>query len=52
MNTTQNTATQSVKDNKRRWSKEEDDALVKAVGLYGNKKWKEIAACVPGRTNV
>ena len=52
MTTTLTTGTNAGKDNKRRWSKDEDDSLVKAVEHYGSKKWKEIALCVPGRTNV
>ena len=52
MSTTQTLGTISSKDNKRRWGKEEDDQLMKAVNLYGTKKWKEIASSVPGRTNV
>ena len=50
MSTTQ--TTNVSKDNKRRWSKEEDNQLINAVNLYGTKKWKEIASSVPGRTNV
>ena len=50
--TTTQTMTSNSKDNKGRWSKEEDDKLILAVSTYGNKKWKEIALCVPGRSNV
>ena len=52
MNTTATNSGSGIKDNKKRWSKEEDDQLMQAVNMFGNKKWKEIAFCVPGRTNV
>lgn len=39
------------KANPRRWTKEEDDALRKAVELHNEKNWKAIAAMVPGRNH-
>jgi hypothetical protein len=34
------------------WASNEDEALSKAVELYGAKNWKKIAECVPGRSDV
>ncbi|TMW57486.1 hypothetical protein Poli38472_003411 [Pythium oligandrum] len=39
------------KANPRRWTKEEDDALRKAVENHKEKNWKAIAAQVPGRNH-
>ena len=36
----------------KKWSKEEDDALRKAVKLYGAKGWKQISQLLPERTDV
>ena len=36
----------------KKWSKEEDDALRKAVKLYGAKGWKQISQLLPDRTDV
>lgn len=36
---------------KVKWTPEEDEALKKAVKLYDGKKWRLIAAEVPGRTS-
>ncbi|KAL6045360.1 Myb-related protein B [Balamuthia mandrillaris] len=35
-----------------RWTKQEDNTLREAVKLYGAKNWKQIAECVPGRSDV
>jgi hypothetical protein len=35
----------------RRWTKEEDEALRKAVRMHQEKNWKAIAARVPGRNH-
>lgn len=39
------------KANPRRWTKEEDDALRRAVESHREKNWKAIAAQVPGRNH-
>ena len=34
------------------WTQHEDSLLTQAVAVYGeNDNWKNVAACVPGRTN-
>jgi myb proto-oncogene protein len=35
-----------------KWTEDEDDVLREAVGDYGGKSWKKIAARLPGRTDV
>jgi len=41
-------------DNKRsgKWTKEEDEALLNAVNIYGTKNWKLVAKAVFGRNQV
>jgi hypothetical protein len=34
---------------KTKWSEEEDDLLMKAVQVYGTKKWSDVSTLVPGR---
>ncbi|KAF0427349.1 putative myb transcription factor [Gigaspora margarita] len=34
----------------RKWSKEEDDILIRAVDLYGEKNWQQVAHCLDNRT--
>ncbi|KAF7731018.1 Myb-like DNA-binding domain protein [Apophysomyces ossiformis] len=38
------------KHSKRRWSKEDDDALRESVGLIGDRNWQQVAAMVGERT--
>lgn len=34
------------------WSKDEDELLLSAVAIHGEAdNWKNVALCVPGRTN-
>lgn len=34
------------------WSKDEDELLLSAVAMHGEvDNWKNVALCVPGRTN-
>lgn len=34
------------------WSKDEDELLLSAVAIHGEvDNWKNVALCVPGRTN-
>lgn len=34
------------------WTQHEDSLLTQAVAVYGeNDNWKNVATCVPGRTN-
>jgi hypothetical protein len=42
----------SSEPNRSKWTPNEDDALRKAVGKWGARNWKTIAAYVPGRTDV
>ena len=35
---------------KKKWTKEEDDELIKAVSLFGNKNWNQVQNLVPNRT--
>ncbi|CAG8512965.1 3741_t:CDS:10 [Cetraspora pellucida] len=34
----------------RKWSKEEDNILIRAVDLYGEKNWQQVAHCLDNRT--
>mmetsp|Transcript_109 Transcript_109/g.133 ORF Transcript_109/g.133 Transcript_109/m.133 type:complete len:487 (+) Transcript_109:95-1555(+) len=34
------------------WSQEEDKALKEAIRIYGDKNWREVADCIPGRTYI
>ncbi|CAG8441594.1 7253_t:CDS:10, partial [Scutellospora calospora] len=34
----------------RKWTKEEDDILIRAVDLYGEKNWQQVAHCLDNRT--
>lgn len=36
----------------QKWKPEEDELLQKAIQTFGQKKWREIAKEVPGRTSV
>ncbi|CAG8509724.1 9529_t:CDS:10 [Acaulospora morrowiae] len=36
--------------NPRKWSKEEDEILIRAVDLYGEKNWQQVAHCLDNRT--
>ena len=31
------------------WTEEEDEELLKQVGIYGPRKWSEIARTIPGK---
>ena len=36
----------------RPWTVQEDELLIRAVADHGeNDNWKEVAMCIPGRTN-
>jgi myb proto-oncogene protein len=41
----------TITGSKRRWTQEEDTKLIDAVGHYG-EDWGEVAAMIPGRTNL
>ncbi|RHZ44796.1 hypothetical protein Glove_709g92 [Diversispora epigaea] len=36
--------------NPRKWTKEEDEILTRAVDLYGEKNWQQVAHCLDNRT--
>lgn len=34
------------------WTTEEDNQLREAIKIYGDKNWKEVAKCIPGRSYI
>ena len=36
---------------RKRWTKEEDDALRECVNLYGEKAWHQVCKFIPGRSS-
>ena len=52
MNTTKTNRTNQIKNNKIRWTKEEDANLMQAVSIHGTKKWMKISEIMSGRSNV